>query len=617
MACSNCNTPSCGCSGTYVVSQTCPPACSEVFNSSCIVYTGVDLTCPDNTTGVTSTVISRNDYLDTALTKIINYFCSRFNSLVIPTTVVESDDPAVVVVEQTVGSITTYLLSLDPTQLPSASQVTAGDNVVVTGTGAALDPYVINANESIVAVDAASALTLIVDPSTPGPYETTYTIGIDSSLLPITELQSGEGHILITPIPNTPNTGDTTYNLEVPEVQITSLDTKIDIVNTNSGYVAPYERTFTVDVNETEMGNYVMDTAAGILAQGGIIADPGSAITVGYDALTHTITIGESIGAPFQWQTISDGVTDVIAASVNDKLRIVADAVANGISSTLATGPGANEATFTLVNEDRGSAQNIFGTIDCNNGGPSVGTCLAGSNIDTLTLVGGDDITLGVTPGNVITINNDIDHVYSDVIADSGGALQAGSTTSTLEIKGDTDRISTSGAMGANAEVTVTFNGVVTDASLTGDGTTATPLTVVAQNKWATFTADDGSSTTANTSADTLDVNGSKGISTSIVGDTLNIENTGAKFTTLDATISGGNVTVPAGGSVDVSGTGISSVYMNVQLVTAAGVIVPHDNTRWLIKDMGAAPIGGPGTFTFENVALADGDYVLTITGNL
>jgi hypothetical protein len=119
-----------------------------VFNTACVVYTGVDITCPDNTTGVTSTVISRNDYLDTALTKIINYFCGRFNSLVIPTTVVESDDAAIIVTEQTLGSVTTYLLSLDPAELPSASQVTAGDNVVVTGDGSAGDPYVVNSHES-------------------------------------------------------------------------------------------------------------------------------------------------------------------------------------------------------------------------------------------------------------------------------------------------------------------------------------------------------------------------------------------------------------------------------------------------------------------------------------
>ena len=70
MACSNCNTPTCGCSGTYTVSATCPPACSEVFNAQCIVYTGADILCG------TDTVIARNAYLDTALTNIVNYICT-------------------------------------------------------------------------------------------------------------------------------------------------------------------------------------------------------------------------------------------------------------------------------------------------------------------------------------------------------------------------------------------------------------------------------------------------------------------------------------------------------------------------------------------------------------
>ena len=178
MACSNCNTPNCGCSGTYVVSQTCPPACSEVFNSSCIVYTGVDLTCTDAISGLTSTVVSRNDYLDTALTAIVNYICARFNPANLPSSVVVSGDSFVVVDAATVGYVTTYTVTLDPAGLPSASIVTEGDNVTITGDGSAGDPYVVNANESIVAVDPASALTLLVDPSTPGPYETTYTIGV-------------------------------------------------------------------------------------------------------------------------------------------------------------------------------------------------------------------------------------------------------------------------------------------------------------------------------------------------------------------------------------------------------------------------------------------------------
>jgi len=465
MACSNCNTPNCGCSGTYVVSQTCPPACSEVFNASCIVYTGVDLTCTNDVTGISSTVISRNDYLDTALTKIINFFCARVNEALTAQSIVVSGDSFVVVTPSTVGAVTTYTVTLDPAGLPTASIVTAGDNVVVTGDGSAGDPYVVNSHESIVDVTPGTALS--VSTSSTGPYENTYTIDIDSSLLPVTELQTSFGHISITEIPNTPNAGDTTYTLEVDEVTITSVDTKIDVVNTNAGGIAPFERTFTVDVNETEMGNYIMDTAAGILAQGGIIADPGSGITVGYDALTHTITIGESIGVPFQWQTISDGVTDIIAASANDKLRIVSDAVVDGISVSLASGPGANEGTFTIVNEDRGSAQLTFVDVTCSNvSGTPGGTASAGVNGDTLTLVGGTDIDLTVL-GNQITIDNLIDRVYAEIQSDAGDTLQAPNTTSTFTIAGGTG-IGTIGDLGSQT-ITINNDGVLSVTSSSAD----------------------------------------------------------------------------------------------------------------------------------------------------
>ena len=82
MACSNCNsTNPCGCtSGSYTVVPPCPPACSEVFNASCIVYTGADITCGANT------VISRNDYLDSVVTKLVDYIC---------TSVVGRDDQSV------------------------------------------------------------------------------------------------------------------------------------------------------------------------------------------------------------------------------------------------------------------------------------------------------------------------------------------------------------------------------------------------------------------------------------------------------------------------------------------------------------------------------------------
>ena len=72
MACSNCNsTTQCGCtSGSYTVVPPCPPACAEVFNAQCIVYTGADIVCGSDT------VISRNDYLDSVISKLVGYICT-------------------------------------------------------------------------------------------------------------------------------------------------------------------------------------------------------------------------------------------------------------------------------------------------------------------------------------------------------------------------------------------------------------------------------------------------------------------------------------------------------------------------------------------------------------
>ena len=63
----NTNCTSCGCTDTYVVTQPCPPSCPEVFNAQCIVYTGTDITCGQDT------VVKRYDYLDTVITKIVKF----------------------------------------------------------------------------------------------------------------------------------------------------------------------------------------------------------------------------------------------------------------------------------------------------------------------------------------------------------------------------------------------------------------------------------------------------------------------------------------------------------------------------------------------------------------
>ena len=102
MATNNCGNSNCGCTNTYTVTAPCPPSCPEVFNASCIVYTGTDIVCN------LDTVISRYDYLDTVITKLVNYICN----VQAPVTVV-AGSTYIDVVQNTVGNVTTYTVSVD------------------------------------------------------------------------------------------------------------------------------------------------------------------------------------------------------------------------------------------------------------------------------------------------------------------------------------------------------------------------------------------------------------------------------------------------------------------------------------------------------------------------
>jgi len=102
MATSHTCTKNCGCTDTYVATQPCPPSCPEVFQSQCIVYTGTDIMCNQDT------VIKRYDYLDTVITKLVNYICSVEAPI---STVVGSE--YIDVVSNTIGNITTYTVSVD------------------------------------------------------------------------------------------------------------------------------------------------------------------------------------------------------------------------------------------------------------------------------------------------------------------------------------------------------------------------------------------------------------------------------------------------------------------------------------------------------------------------
>lgn len=551
MACSNCNKPSCGCSGTYVVSKTCPPACSEVFNASCIVYTGVDLTCTDAISGLTSTVISRNDYLDTALTAIVNYICARFNPANLPSSVVVSGDDFVVVNASTVGYVTTYTVTLDPAGLPSASIVTAGENVTVTGDGSAGDPYVVNAENAIV-ISSSDIITVVPQVGVPSTYTTTYDIEVNEENLPDTILESDTGHVYITETQNSPTAGDTTYTLEVDEVTVTAVDDRLTSTLTSPGGAPAFERTFDIAIDDTAMAQWIMNSVVwntDPLTDTGLIA--GAGIAFSFDPVLSQIEISSSFTDPDRWDELSDFAGTTIQPSLpTSTLAFLAnpatvDAGGDGISAVLGGIPSAAEIQFT--NTDPGSAQLIFGTVAVA-GQPDV---LATSNTEILTLVEGANI--GLVTDNVaksVTIVNEIDFVFSSVAGDTG-VVQAANTVDQVQFVGG-ESITTTAAGGGPATVTIDFDGVTIGAGLSGSGTSIDPLVNAAPNVdqfiWETIISDSGS-TTANSTTDSLTVAGGTGIDTSIVGDTLTIENTGV--TTL---IAGNGVAVSAAtGVVTVS----------------------------------------------------------------
>ena len=470
MACSNCNTSNCGCSGTYKVSQTCPPACSEVFNTACIVYTGVDITCTNSQTGLSSTVVSRNDYLDTALTSIVNFFCARVNESLTSTIVTTASAPYLAVTSSLVGSVTTFSVDLD---IDAVAAAVDGNTTVVEagGTNVTVDETVVGSVTTYTVTaqgtDVVSGDDFIDVSVTQVGDDDVVTLTLDineveDALGEVSVAQGTSDHVVVTTVNNFPTTGDTQYRLDTISTDVVSTDPILTVVTT-PGVAPDYDQVFTLDLDDALLGDFIMDTAgANIVGTGGI--------TVAYDAIAHQITIGETIGIPDQWKIISDSVLDITAGSPTDKLSIV-----SGVGTAVALVAGVNEGTFTVTNTDLGSSQLIFGSVDCNNGGPSVGTCSASTNTDALTLVGGAEIDLSVV-GNTITIDNLITKVYSNVVGDDAVSLQANSTTDTLDILGG-DRISTSGtaAPGGN-ELTVTFDGVAIGAGLTGSGTTADPL---------------------------------------------------------------------------------------------------------------------------------------------
>lgn len=76
--CKDCGCQDCGCKDTFLPVAPCsdpaicpaPQKCEETFDSSCVIYTGLDLKCGDNT------VVATNTNLQDVLQNLVDEVCS-------------------------------------------------------------------------------------------------------------------------------------------------------------------------------------------------------------------------------------------------------------------------------------------------------------------------------------------------------------------------------------------------------------------------------------------------------------------------------------------------------------------------------------------------------------
>ena len=279
------------------------------------------------------------------------------------------------------------------------------------------------------------------------------------------------------------------------------------------------------------------DIALRLLGSSGASADVkfigGSNISVTRTD-SNLITIANTQTLPNTFGQIVIGSTTLTADGVADNFNLIAS---TGIE--LSGNSETNAITISSPN------QNIFQTIAAD-----TGSRLAQTATDQLNIVGGSDISTSIS-NNVLTINytgagaGDAPNMFQYVAVgtpDSNVQLIADSPTDILYV-------------GAGTGISITATG-------TGGGITVDQLIItntqpnVDQNLWATVAGDTGS-TTANTTTDTLTIQGGDGISTSVSGDTVTITNSltiqgGDGITT---SVSGDTVTITATSSGGINNT--------------------------------------------------------------
>ena len=507
------------------------------------------------------------------------------------TTVVEAGGTNVTVDETVVGSVTTYTVTAQGTDVQS------GDDFI---------------DVSVTQVGDDDIVTLTLDINE-----------VEDALGTVSVAQGTSDHVVVTTVNNYPTTGDTQYRLDTISTDVVSIDPILTVVTTPG--VAPlYDQVFTLDLDDALLSQFVMDTLNQTGGLGSIGLQEGVGIALNYDPNTYTMVISSTVTDPVRWLSLIDDFGAFLDPSLpTSSLAFLGDGGLvgdgfDGISATLNTNPAAAE--LQLINTDPGSGQLIFGFCQASNGGVITDpACAAADNTDTLTLDGGDDITLTAV-GNTITINNNIDAVYGTVIGEDLVNLLAPTSSASLSIVGV--GVTTSGSTaGPINELTITNDALVYD-TITGDtgNTTASGL----NDSLAIVSSGAGCSTTV--TADTVTIENT-GVTSAIAGDgiavsaatgAVTVSSTDALVVLRDMNILGGVVQFPSDnattGECDVTTAGINSNFMQVQIVDqATGTI--QDITGGAVAGIGLAA----GIFSVAGApaaGFADGNYRIIVTGN-
>jgi hypothetical protein len=387
MANHTCN-KNCGCKDSYTVTAPCPPACPEVFNSQCIVYTGTDIIC--NTT----TVISRYDYLDTVITKLVNYICNTVGPI---TTVVGST--YIDVVPATVANVTTYNVSVDIPALQAYFDTVFQNDLfasILAGPGIAVATNAITGTVTISHQDTSAVNNLNSDNS---------------------------GNTFIQDIAFAFDTFGHVTGASVVAVSVTPPnDFDRAQINPDSGFVwGPANDPTNIQIAEAPGDTLNFVAGTGIVLNASTVPST-DAIRITNSAPDQTVVLNEGAGIDItgtypNFTVINTDLGSAVTLAsvglgqslVNDGFgpALVTKSIING-TGILVTG---NTTEVQITNTAPNVDQNLWATISA-----TIGSTTANTTTDILTVAGANGISTSIA-ADTLTITSPINRDSSSVTA--------------------------------------------------------------------------------------------------------------------------------------------------------------------------------------------------------